>query len=44
MSVPLGETAVEAGAPAGIGELAEPDEGKAMEEPEDLYNVRNFSL
>lgn len=44
-SAPLGETAEEAAQPAAPGELAEPDEEKMMEEPEeDLYNVRNFSL
>ena len=43
--IPLGETAEEAAQPAEIGELAEADEEKMMEEPEeDLYNVKNFSL
>lgn len=44
--IPLGETPIEAGAPAGIGELAEPDEEKIMEQDpdEDIYNVKNFSL
>jgi ParB family chromosome partitioning protein len=43
--IPLGETAEEAAKPAEIGELAEADDEKVMEEPEeDLYNVKNFSL
>ncbi|HAT68502.1 MAG TPA: hypothetical protein DCS20_02695 [Candidatus Yonathbacteria bacterium] len=43
--IPLGETAEEAAQPAAPGELAEADDEKVMEEPEeDLYNVKNFSL
>ena len=44
--VPLGETPIEAAAPAGVGELAESNEEKVMEKDpdEDIYNVRNFSL
>lgn len=41
---PLGETPEEASLPAEVGELAEANDEKVMEEPEDLYNVRNFSL
>lgn len=42
---PLGETKEEASQPAEPGDLAEANDEKVMEEePEDLYNVKNFSL
>lgn len=41
---PLGESPSEAATPAAPGDLAEAGEEKMMEEPEDLYNVKNFSL